>query len=154
VSANVAKPQDQPNGSSSISYGARYYYGADRHTWGLCMLVGFQQGYSELLNADGLHYNGHLTARSIPIGLAYARAFALGGTSRLTLFVTPQFVFQSHKLDLVSRADTVSVSDNPTDSGIVTGASLKLGPVFIRGSMSKFKSSDSWGWTLGAGVSP
>jgi hypothetical protein len=153
-SANVAKPPDQANGSSSISYGVRWKYGTERRSWGLCTIVGYQRGYSQLLNAEGLHYNGHLTVQSVPVGFSYARAFSLGRACRLIVSAAPQFVFRSHKLDLVGRGDTLHVSDLSTDWGVGTGATLKFGPIYITAGGSKFSNDDGWHWGFGAGVSP
>ena len=151
LSGNVARPKDQPNGSSSISYGGRVYWGGSREHWGLCLLSGFQIGYSLLINAEGLRANARLTATTIPMGVGIGRSVPIAKGVNLILFTLPQFLLHSHTLVLYDRADTLArVSSHPSDYGVDMGGGLQVGPVLVRG--SAFRSKDlPWSWRMTAG---
>ncbi len=151
LSGNVAFPNDPPNGSSSISYGGRVYWGATRDKWGACMLTGLQIGYAHLINAEGLRANARITSSSIPIGFGYGRSLKVARGIRLVAFAIPQVGFRSRNYVLYTRADTATVSNTSTDPGAEVGGGLQLGPLLLRA--SAFRSQDvPWTWRLTAGL--
>ena len=151
LSANVAFPDDPPNGSSSYSFGGRVYWGREEDNLGLCMVFGAQLGYAYLINADGLRMNARITSRSLPVGLGFGRGIPVTGGVRVMVFAVPQLSLRSREIVLYNRSDTTTTSSDRTDVGLDLGGGVQVGPLLVRGSW--FRSQDvPWTWRLTVGI--
>src|SRR6266850_18590 len=104
------KPQDQPNGSKTISYSLRYAYTLDTGRFGMCALLAGVRGYGHLRNAEGLNTNARLTSSAVVAALPLAARLPLTNKLALIGFVVPQAAFTTFSFDFYDRTGSTSGS--------------------------------------------